>query len=426
MVTPYLLRSPSLFTGDQLESIESATYAVLAQIGLAVRNDELRERLRRAGVPETDGRYRIEKRRAEAFIAATRQRSGNAFTLEPQPPSNADRPLTAMPGTYQLKEYDSDSGAVVPFTAERIARGTKLVHSYAGEGLVGSNIGLPDDVGGALALVAQYWLAATFSRQGRSPADSQDPAAFQYIFDMAAALGAPIDSRNVYLISPLVIGGESLQIVLDFERHLNRVSLHSMPAAGVTGPVFPGDAYAVAAAEVIGGAILLQDVLDCDVEWTVALFHADFRSMAMVYGSPEFFTMELASRQLDAFLHGRTWSPLMGNIHSLAEAPGAQACAERASIMTAGALLGERFFASLGVLSADEMFSAEQLVYDMEIKDHVQGMVRGLPLSCDTDRCLADTRAALRAGGFVSLDSTLMNFGDLYWHPATLNRTYHG
>ena len=95
-----------------------------------------------------------------------------------------------------------------------------------------------------------------------------------------------------------------------------------MPSAGMTAPIQMGDAFAQAAAEVIGPAILLQDLLEIPVTWGVDLFAADLPTMMMTFGSPESYLLQLASAEVNAYLHGRAWQPWAANLHTGAKCPG--------------------------------------------------------------------------------------------------------
>jgi trimethylamine:corrinoid methyltransferase-like protein len=90
--------------------------------------------------------------------------------------------------------------------------------------------------------------------------------------------------------------------------------------------------------------------------------------------------------------------------------------------MMLGASLGARHFSCAGTLSLDEIFSAEQLLLDCEIRDWVQQAVRGVSLG--EDEC-ADWLAEIRQGvkrNFIDLDSTLDHYQDHIWYPRRFTR----
>jgi len=71
------------------------------------------------------------------------------------------------------------------------------------------------------------------------------------------------------------------------------------------------------------------------------------------------------------------------------------------------------------------VFSAEQLVIDCEIKDHVTRMLEGLDGECDPDACVRDVMAGIEHG-FMGLDSSAENYRRLYWHPPLFERRFLG
>ena len=85
--------------------------------------------------------------------------------------------------------------------------------------------------------------------------------------------------------------------------------------------------------------------------------------------------------------------------------------------MTTRTLLGVRRFGVAGMLSLDEVFSPEQLLYDIEIRDHAQRIAKGIDGDCDHGRCLEDVRESIHQKGFVALDTTVNTYRDVYWHP---------
>jgi trimethylamine:corrinoid methyltransferase-like protein len=137
--------------------------------------------------------------------------------------------------------------------------------------------------------------------------------------------------------------------------------------------------------------------------------------MAMVFGSPENLLLNTLVADLYRY-YGYQPSRGSSEIYVMAARPGPQAAAEKASLMTAGALLGTHGFGGAGALSMDDIFSPQQLLLDCEMRDHVQRMVRGL----DVEDSGQDWVELVRQGvehGFTSLDHTLDNYRRLYWYP---------
>ncbi|MBI4927934.1 MAG: trimethylamine methyltransferase family protein, partial [Anaerolineae bacterium] len=81
------------------------------------------------------------------------------------------------------------------------------------------------------------------------------------------------------------------------------------------------------------------------------------------------------------------------------------------------ASLGTRHFSCAGTLSLDEIFSAEQLLLDCEIRDWVEHAIRGIHLGeADPENWLAEIRRGVQSN-FMDLDSTLDHFQEQSWYP---------
>lgn len=393
---------------------------ILETVGIAVLDDEVLGRLRSAGFQVKDGnRAVIRQHVVEAFLADERKRNGDRFLDSPSPLFSDSTEIRVSVSPYPQRVHDIKTDKVVPFDTARLIEATRLLEAL---GLPGPP-GCPTDVPPPLQPVVQYWVAATNSRRHR-PVDPKSLESLPYVMEMADVLGSPLQSLPVYVFTPLTLNSESLTCVLKFKDRLSSVSVSDMASLGCTTPINAGDAYALCVAEVVGSAILLGEIIDLPVRWSIRLCPIDLRSMAMVLGSPEDFLFQFANSEINAYFHGTAWSPAISGIHTNAKLPDAQACAEKASQMTTGALLGARQFGSAGTLSLDEIFSAEQLLYDLEIKDHVQRLVDGIDGGCDPDRCISDIVEGIRQKTFAGLESTRCSYRQIYWHPKLFNREF--
>ncbi len=417
---PFIVRRSAFFSIDQLERIEEAALRILANIGIAILDEEILQRLKSSGFQGKGNRITIDRKLVREFLDAERTKNGNRFTEEPQPIDPSSHEIGVHIIEYAQWIHDIDSDRVVPLDTERLIEATKLLDVLS----VPGHAGYPTDVPPALQPVAQYSISANYSRHARHRIDAKSLATMPYIIEMGDVLGDPLRRLPVYVFSPLTLGSESLKCVMRFKDRLSSVGVSGMPSIGCTAPINVGDAFALSAAEVMGGAILLREIVDLPVGWSINAYPIDLRTLAMVFGSPENFLLQLAKSEVNAYFHGTGWYPAGGNIHTNAKLPGAQSCTEKASLMTAGALLGARNFGSVGLLSLDEVFSAEQLIYDLEIRDHVQRLVQGIDGDCDPERCLNDVIEGIQQKNFVALDSTVNTYRQFYWHPELFDRQF--
>ena len=419
---PLRLTRPALFRAADLEAVEECALRLLEEVGIEVLHPELAERARRKGLRFSDGRVKLPRAQVQAYIEETR---GGRRKPRRRAAGRRRAGLSLHVSPYPLNVHDPESDDIVPFTAARLTDATRLVGALGERGVVPQAPGCPTDVPAPLQVISQYRIAAENLPGGGEPVDAKSLASLPYVMDMAEALGRPIRDLPVYVFSPLKLAGESLTAVMALEPRLESIRVGSMPAAGSTAPVRPGETFALTAAEIIGSAFILRECLAPKVGWGISAHPFDLRGMAMSFGSPEALLFEMASCEVDAYFHGEAWWPAAANIHTLAKLPGPQAAAEKESIMSVGALLGADSFYCAGALSLDEVFSPVQLVLDVELKDHAERLARGLDAGCDAEACLADVKAA-GAQGFAGLDRTLDRYRDLYWHPHLFERRFLG
>jgi trimethylamine:corrinoid methyltransferase-like protein len=418
MARPLSVTRPALVPPDDLAAIEAAAYRILAEVGIRVGDDEPRARLAKAGFRVSGDRVFVEPAQAKAFVAETRGKASG-----PEAGGTPD-PFSLQVAQYPPFLHDSADDSIRPFTMATLAEAVKLLDVLADRGVCTSPCGQPSDVPPAVQAVGAYWTAATYSRQGRSPVDGKTEAAVPFVMEMAEVLGEPVRHLPVYMFSPLSLEGESFRIVLKLRDRLAATSVGGMPSPGTSAPIRVGDAFAMAAAEAIGGAILVRELTKLTVHWYVNIFPTDLKAMTMTFGSPENFLFHAWSMEVNAFLHGAHWSPAPFNLHLNAKLPGAQACAERASLMTLGAALGARYFEGGGTLGLDEIHSPEQLLYDLEILDHVRRLHAGTDTTADAARAVAEVAEGVRDHGFAGVESTGELHRSLYWTPKLFDRDF--
>jgi trimethylamine:corrinoid methyltransferase-like protein len=404
--------------------VEHTALRILEQVGVEISHADLEARARSRGFQFENGRVRLPRHQVSAFVEETRGGRRDHRRSRVPPTAEPARLSLGISG-YPQSIHDPETDEIVPFTAARLIEATRLVGALSDRGLVPQAPGCPTDVPAPLQVILQYRIAAENLPGGGIPVDPKALDSLPYVMEMAEVLGRPMRGLPVYVFSPLKLAGESLTAVMAYESRLDSIGVTSMPAAGSTAPVRPAEALALAAAEVIGSALILRECMKPAVHWSIGAHPFDLRGMGMSFGSPEAMLFEMASCEVNAYLHGRPWWPAAGNIHTCAKLPGPQAAAEKASIMTLGAMWGAREFYCVGVLSLDEVFSPVQLLVDLEIKDHVERLTRGLDTTCDADAALADVQAGV-AQGFMGLDRTLDRYRDLYWHPRLFERRFLG
>jgi trimethylamine---corrinoid protein Co-methyltransferase len=411
------------FTEQQLERVEESTIRILTDIGIKLPNEDIREQVRASGLRVSNDRALLERSAIKKFIAA--ERAGNGDKFREGPASPPDEPITLGVSQYSQNYIDSADGEIHPYTLDTLIGAAKLVDTLSDRGIRAGAPGTPMDVHPDLQPAAIYHTSLTYTRHGARPLDPRSVPGHRYVLEMADVVGYHLDGLPIYLVSPLTLAGDSFSAVIEYSDRVDSVWVLSMPSVGATAPIRVADALAMSAAEVIGSAMILSELLPHKIHWGTEIFPFDLRSMAMVYGSPENLLFQLATAEVYAWLHGTAWEPWGANIHTMAKEPGPQAAAEKNGIMTSGAMLGARHFSHGGTLSLDEIFSAEQLIIDCEIRDHVDRLMRGINADSDPETCVQDVREGIKRG-FMGLDSTLAEYKNTYWHPSLFERRFLG
>lgn len=422
---PFQLPAPRLFRQEQLERVHEAALRILLQHGIRVHYEPARQAAHRAGMRVVGDRVFPDQGRIDELLDQTRpSRAAESDEAEPEIEAEPDLWLTVPKYCEFIHDLDTDD--VVPITTESLIEATKLVDTMDPLRVTGSGPGAPHDVPAELQRLQQYRISATYSRHGwRADMEEGSPRVFPYLMEMAEVLGHPPRQHTIYVISPLSLGKWSFESLEAIRGRIESVSVSNMLSAGGSAPVHLPGALALAVAESIGSAIIVAEYSKLPVSWSVRVCPFDPRTMAMSLGSPEEFLFQRASDEVNAWYHG--WEPGAPNgmLHTQSKLPDAQAAAEKMSQMTLAAVCGARYFSGAGALSLDEVFSAEQLVIDCELRDHVQRLVRGVGLDCDPECCAAEVGEGLDLG-FLGLESTARLYRSIYWLPRLFERRRFG
>jgi len=403
------LPRPRILTSDNLAQIHEAALRILASIGVLVRAPQALEAAARLGLTVRDHRVLFDRATVSAFVEEFR---AHLATEEAEPSPE----IILAPCQYAVMVHDIETDQVVPFTTDRLIAAAKLLDTLTPYGVIAKAPGTPMDAPADLQPVLKYRIQALYCRHGRRPVELGTPRATPYLLDLAETLGDPITTADVYVVSPLTIGGESFDCALAQKHRLKRLWVSNMSSLGATAPIRLGDALALGVAEVVGAALLAREVVGLPVDWSVRVTPFDPRFMSLTLGGPEEYPLQWASDEVNAWYHSRPLGPPWGSLHSQAKLPDHQSAMERMGSLLISALCGTRVFTGLGRLSLDEVFSPEQAVLDLEIRDHVQRLLTGADGDCDPESCLAEVAAGI-PGGFLGLDSTAKLYRQTYWRP---------
>lgn len=132
----------------------------------------------------------------------------------------------------------------------------------------------------------------------------------------------------------------------------------------------------------------------------------------MVYGSPGALLVEIARFQINGWL-GCGWGG--GRfMRTHARLPGPQAAADKAAGGMLGVLLGCQWITLGGTIGMDEVWSPEQLLLDVEIRDFVTQAAGGF--AADDDAFDIEViRECAGSGDFMASEDTAGRFRELAW-----------
>jgi trimethylamine---corrinoid protein Co-methyltransferase len=415
---PFGVVRPRLFTDNQLAVIHEAAVAILLDNCIEVKHARACEAAARAGLRVIGNRIRLERAVIEEFV--THYLSTGKEQAAPSEPPSAD--ITLNVHRYPQHVHDLATDAIKPFTTAALIEATKLIDVLTESGVRGAAPGIPADVPGDLEHLLQYKISAQYCREAKRSMVIRNARMLPYAMEMTEALDCPLRGFGIYVVTPFRLGGEFLDVLMAKESGLTYVTVHNMTSVGAAVPIRLPDALAFAAAEVIGCAIVLRKITSLEVDWSLRVCPIDMRSLAFSLGSPEEILFQLATDEVNAFYHGRAPGPPACTLHTQAKLPNPQAGSELMAQMTFAALCGTRSFGGAGALSVDEIFSAEQLLLDCEMRDHTSRLVRGIDPNCDAAGALAEATQGIAEGTFAGLDSTAALARQIYWSPRLFER----
>jgi trimethylamine:corrinoid methyltransferase-like protein len=145
------------------------------------------------------------------------------------------------------------------------------------------------------------------------------------------------------------------------------------------------------------------------------------RSGLAAFGAPEYLVALLSRRRVREFYHlPCAYSETM---MTDAKCPDQQAAAEKAVLSACAAMAGFRAFESAGSLFIDEIFSPQQLLVDIEIKDYIQHALSGARRERSIDEIQELVSEGLDGNGFLGAPNTVDNWRSFYWRPSLYLQT---
>jgi trimethylamine--corrinoid protein Co-methyltransferase len=229
-----------------------------------------------------------------------------------------------------------------------------------------------------------------------------------------ALRAAPMVEAFLEPISPLQLPKDGLDIVREFARAGQPVSIGPMAMTSGTAPGTLAGTLAQENAEILAGVVITQLLAPGTPITYGGIPHImDPRTGICSFGSPEQGIMAVAMVQI-----ARSYGfPAYINVGLTdAKLPDAQAGAEKAATLLLGVLAGADTFGHAGICGTDHAGSLLWLAFDDEVMSYVKRMARGFDV--DGERLATGVVHAVGPGGnFLAEEHTVRHFRDEMWLP---------
>jgi len=397
-------------TQDQIKKMHQKALELIEKVGLKVPHGEIVRRLsEEKGVKVEKDRVKFDGWLVEKCLKELFYPDEKIF---PQP--------ILVSGAYEQNVIDLDTGRIRQATLKDLVELTKLADSY---GMVGSAPVRPMDLPPPLQEIAMYkvsWENSPRRAEGifdANPKSSLEVA--NYVYKMSQVANKSF-SIGIWINSPFRTFPEELDILYHFLDRKVPLWVATMPIAGVSAPIHMVGAYVQSMAELFAGYTLLkllspESYVYCSVIDSIRAYPFDMKYGSFVYGSPEDALATLLQIQLNRYFK----IPIIAkSLLTNSQLPGPQAAAEKAAHTIVAALAGTDGFTNAGLLSVDDIYSAQQVVIDYEIVQYVKRFLKSFDFSKET--LAADVIKEVGGegkGDFLSHQSTLDNFRDAFWSP---------
>jgi len=312
-----------------------------------------------------------------------------------------------------FRYLDPETDEEKPWTVSSLTEHFKFILQLGVEGVFRGGLpGYPLDVSGPLQFLYSYYLNCLYNPHPGSQGLCADIRPSEYCIDIADLMGET-HGFCVEPISPMNLTGGSIDVALRLYRPGMWVGVDPMPVMGVTAPLDWHAAWAQSVAENVGACILFKACGIDDCGPSFRLFLPNFANGLAYFASPLHLAGLLTRRKVRVFF-GMTVDSgelMLASSHR----PDQQAAAEKMAGCLAGAMHGIKYLEGAGALNIDVVFSARQLMIDLEIRD----FVRSMAVSVDTASvdAVSEVLSGIKAGSFLSSDLTLSEYGSYGWKP---------
>jgi trimethylamine--corrinoid protein Co-methyltransferase len=404
----------------EIETIHSGTIQILRDTGVMVHHDEALELLRQAGA-EVQQDKKI-ARLPEGLIMECIEQAGKKYILYGRNPEltarfgYGDFVLMSSPGQYSW--IDTCGGQRRPATIGDTNEAIRLGDSLSNITIVGS-MAQPKEISESYRDV---YLTGELVKGTGKPTRCwiKNEKTAKYVLEIYRAVAGsaealrdkPMVEAFLEPISPLRLPKDGLDIVREFARAGQPVSIGPMAMTSGTAPATLAATLALENAEILAGVVVTQLFAPGTPITYGGIPHImDPRTSICSFGSPEQGLMAVSMVQMAKY-YG---FPVYVNVCLTdAKVPDAQAGVEKGTSLLLAALAGADTFGHCGICGTDHAGSLVWLALDNEIMEYVKRIARGFEV--DAGKVAADVVNKVGPGGnFLAEEHTVEHFRKELW-----------
>jgi trimethylamine--corrinoid protein Co-methyltransferase len=405
----------NFLTTAQVETIHRNALRILAEIGVQVEHQEVRDRLASIGgqCDKTSMMVRFPPQIVERYIFASHQ----------DMPKAGSPTIRVTCGVYQCYYLEPGSNELLPFDEEKLAKYIGLAQSLPLIEPVNLD-GLPyvpDGIPAPFLPLAEKLYAWKYG--ARPVGTVHNTGLCEFLLEMsschASMSGKRLEDVAVavgYMISPLRLARAQCEQLLFFSKRGLRMTIGHLPSQGGTAPITLAGSITLALAEQIF-LFLLDRAFWEDAVFSVGgtVMTMDMRNATSYYGRPEQQRINVAFADIARF-YGCPCYAHTGL--SDAKLPSFEAGAQKSvgALMTALAVGWGTIEA--GLLSTDEVCSPIQMILDHDLAGSLRALLAE-PLVNEVE-CAFDEIVATGAGGnFLGTNLTVQRCRTELYQPRT-------
>lgn len=416
--------SIELLAPAEVQAIHDTSLAVLRDTGVMVHHPDVLKLLGEAGA-------RVESARPiahlpETLIMDSLERAGKSYVLHGRDPArvarfgHGDLVLLSSPGQHRWLDPTTRTlrAPTLPDARDAIRLGDALPHiSFVGA------IGQPVEISEKYREVV---LTAELLKGTTKPtmAWTQNGRTARYVLELYRAVAGgekplrerPMTEAFIEPISPLQLPADGLDMLTEFIRAGQPVSVGPMAMTSGTAPATLAGTLAQENAEILAGVVVTQLLGPGTPMKYGGIPHIlDPRTSICSFGSPEQALMAVAMVQMGRFYH----LPVYINVGLTdSKTLDAQAGLEKAATLVLGALAGADMFGHAGICGTDHAGSLAWLLADNELMAYVKRIACGFDVNPDTLAAKV-IDAVGPAGNFLAETHTVEHFRHELWSPGS-------